>query len=72
MKIVVVTDDGRRHETEISPELMCHSDILNALENNINPADALVELASAGSEALRGNKIRPEGNDILLTLLFCD
>ncbi|MFA6097329.1 MAG: hypothetical protein WC788_06920 [Candidatus Paceibacterota bacterium] len=72
MKITVVTDDGREHETEISPELMCHSDISNAMKNNINPADALIELAGAGSKALRGNKIKPEGNDILMALLSCD
>ena len=65
MKIVVVTDDGSEHEAEISPELMCHSDISNAMRNNIDPADALIELAGAGSEALRGKKIKPEGNEIL-------
>lgn len=72
MKIVVVTENGNKHETELPEEMVCHSDILTALKNNINPADALAELACAGSEALRGNVIKPEKNEILQAILYCD
>jgi len=72
MKVIIITDDGKQHEAEIPEELRCHSDISSALKNQINPAEALIDLAGAGSSALRGNKIKIEGNESLLKILLCD
>lgn len=72
MKIVLITTDKKQHEAELPEELLCSLDVLNALKNNINPAEALLELAIAGSSALRGKNIKPEENETLMTMLMCD
>lgn len=69
MKILIVTDDGREHESEIAAEDFCHSDIVTARKNSFNPAEAAAALASAGSISIRDKKINPERNDILNAIL---
>lgn len=71
MKIFVVTDDGKKHETEIAKEHFCHEYIATARDKSINPAEAVVALACAGSVSIEGNKIIPENNEILRSMLQC-
>lgn len=72
MKIVVVTDDGNEHETELPAEFICHSDIADALKFSTNPADVLAMLACAGSKAIRKDPSKFENDPILKAVIEND
>jgi len=70
MKIFVITEDGRKHESEISAEDFCHSDIVAARKSSFNPAEAAAALACVGSISIRDKKnINPQRNEILNAIL---
>lgn len=70
MIIVVKTSDGKEHKADIPQEYpYIEEDLLRSIENNINPAEMLLELACAGSRAARGEINKCENNRLLKTIL---
>lgn len=69
---IVLNFGSLEFRKEIPEETFCSSDIEKAVERGLHPAETLIELACAGSRAIRKKEIKIEGNAILQAILLSD